>query len=551
MPLTRLKDHSTFDYIIIGAGSAGCVLANELSADVNNSVLLVEAGGLDRQLLIHMPAGVYHVFTDPKINWNYYSEAETALNQRVISAPRGKVLGGSSSINSMVYMRGHPHDYDRWASRYRLPEWSFSHCLPYFKHCENSARGASDWHGAQGRLGVSTAQLQNPLFDAFLQAGDESGQGTTDDPNGYHPEGVARLDSTIAHGRRASAATAHLKPALDRSNLTLACHALVSRIVLNQQRASGIRVEQFGRALTAHAGREVIVAAGAINSPQLLLLSGIGPPDQLRSFALHPQVALPGVGENLQDHLSVAVIYAAKSAVTLHKANQPLRKLLLGCQWLLTHKGLVASNIWEAGGVIRSHAAADYPNLQYHFAPIHSIYHEHKITLHQGFTAQIDHLRPRSCGTVQLRSADPADAPRVRFNYLLEPFDLAKLTMAVKRARELIAQPAFDAWRGDELSPGAAVQSDRAIAQFIRATAQTDYHPSCSCRMGDDAMAVVDAQLRVHGTTGLRVVDASVMPDIVSGNLNAPVQMLAMKAADMILGRPPLPPFTAPFAFRT
>ncbi len=544
-----MKDNQIFDYIIVGAGSAGCVLANELSRNPGNEVLLLEAGPMDRNLLIHMPAGVYNVHKNPVINWNYESEAEPGLGGRRMTLPRGKVVGGSSAINSMVYMRGHPHDYDRWAKNHALPAWSFDRCLPYFKQCESSDRGASDWRGAEGRLGVSQGKLENPLYDAFLEAGAQSGQGNTDDPNGYNPEGLARLDSTTKNGRRSSAAVAHLKPALSRSNLTLLPRALSHRILLDNGRATGVRFAYRGSRLDAHAAKEVVICAGAINSPQLLMLSGIGPAAHLREVGVEPQHPLAGVGQNLQDHLAISLVFESRKPVTFDKVGHPIRKFLLGCQWILTRKGFVASNIWEAGGHIRGYTDVEYPNLQYHFAPIHAVYNGTQPTLHQAFTTQLDQLRPRSKGRIELLSPDPTSRPAAYFNYLSDPFDVGELAEAVKRIRELIAQPAFDAFRGKELKPGPDVKSDKDIEHFLRAESSTDYHPSCTCRMGNDEMAVVDQEMRVHGLERLRVVDASVMPDVVSGNLNAPTQMMALRAADFILGRTPLPPFRPQFAF--
>ena len=544
-----MKNHQQYDYIILGAGSAGCVLANELSQDPNNAVLILEAGPTDRKLLIHMPAGVYSVHKDPSINWNYDSETEPCLENRKVTLPRGKVSGGSSSINSMVYMRGHPQDYDLWATRYSLDKWSYDHCLPYFKKCESSDRGASDWRGSEGRLGVSRAKMKNPLFDAFLEAGSQSGQGVTDDPNGFNPEGVARLDSTTKNGRRSSAAVAHLKPALSRTNLRLINEALVTRVVIKDGRATGVEFTHQGNQFTVHAAKEVLLCAGAIKSPQLLMLSGIGPSEHLQEFGISPIHHLPGVGKNLQDHLSISVINQCLKPVTYHNVDNPLRKLLLGCQWLLTRKGFVASNIWEAGGHIRGYKTVDFPNLQYHFAPIHAEYSGTKIRLFQAFTTQLDQLRPRSRGEIRLLSADPRQRPAAHFNYLSDPFDLDELVQAIKRIRELVSQPAFDAYRGKELLPGSDVVSDPDIEHYIRTNSTTDYHPSCTCRMGNDDMAVVDQEMRVYGVEGLRVIDASVMPDIVSGNLNAPTQMIALKASDFILGRKPLPAFRARFSF--
>lgn len=547
---TTLKNNSEYDYIILGAGSAGCVLANELSLDSNNRVLILEAGPMDHKLMIHMPAGVHKAYRDPSINWNYESEAEAELEHRNITLPRGKVIGGSSSINSMVYMRGHPQDYDLWAAQHNLSEWSYAKCLPYFKHCESSDRGANDWRGDKGRLGVTRGKLENPLYDAFFEAGRQSGQGYSEDLNGYQPEGLARLDSTTKFGRRSSAAVAHLKPALSRSNLTLKVNALVHRVVIENSRAKAVVFQRNGKILTAQAAREVIVCSGAIKSPQILMLSGIGPSDHLRDFGVAVVHHLPGVGQNLKDHLTIDVVHECTKAVTFDRYQNPLRQLAIGLQWIFTRKGFVASNVWEAGGFIYGNNSVDFPNLQYHFAPVNYEYQGEKINLSQGFITQLDQLRPLSKGEIRLLSADPGHRPAAHFNYLSNAFDVKELVEAVKRIRELLAQPAFDELRGKELRPGVDISSDREIETYVRANASTDYHPSCSCRMGTDEMAVVDAQMRVHGIDGLRVVDASVMPNIVSGNLNAPTQMMALRAADFILGRDQLPEFHASFHFQ-
>ncbi len=538
-----------YDYVIIGAGSAGCVLANRLSADGRNQVLILEAGPLDRSIFIHVPAGVYKVYKDPSINWNYETEAEPELYDRRVGMPRGRVVGGSSSINAMVYMRGHPLDYDRWASELGLAKWSYAQCLPYFKASENSDRGADDWRGADGPLGVTKGCYENQLYDAFLDAGEQSGQGTSDDLNGYKPEGVARLDATKKNGRRCSAAVAHLRPALARDNLTLKTDAMVHRLVVEGNRVSGIEFEHKGERQRVEVEKEVISSGGAINSPQLLMLSGIGPADHLRAHGITPQIDLPGVGRNLQDHATVALKFSCLEPVTIHKITNPVRKALAGARWMVDRSGIASSNIWEAGGLVRGNADVAYPNLQYHFGPVGVDYEGTKIRLEQAFTLQIDQLRPKSSGHIELKSANPLDRPALHFDYLTAPEDARELVEAVHLARDLVAQRAFDRFRGAELGPSAGAKTDEEIEAAVRQLTETDYHPCGTCRMGSDSLAVVDEELKVHGISGLRVVDASVMPQIISANLNAPTQMIAARAADFILGRPQLEPFHARFHF--
>ena len=539
-----------YDYIILGAGSAGCVLANRLSESGEYSVLVVEAGPMDDKLMIHIPAGVHSVYKDPSINWNYQTEAEPDLAERQVELPRGKVLGGSSSINAMVYMRGHPRDYDRWNDELGLKGWSYADCLPYFRAGETSERGESEWRGGSGPLGVARAKLKNPLFDAFLEAGDSSGQGRSDDLNAFQPEGVARFDSTIRNGSRCSAAVAHLKPALARANLDLVTQTLVEQILLDGRRARGVRLKQHGDSREIRAVREVIVACGAIKSPQLLMLSGIGPASELRKHGIELHHELPGVGQDLQDHLKIHCTWRCTRPITYHQVTRPWNQLAIGLRWFISRSGFAASNIWEAGGLVRGNEQVEYPNLQYHFAPIAAEYDGRKIRMSQGFTLQVDQLRPASKGYIALNSADPADRPAVHFNYLADDNDLRELREGFYKMDELVSQPAFASLRGEREEPAPAVKSDSDIDQWIRATASTDYHPSCSCRMGNDDHAVVDTELRVHGLDGLRVVDASVMPAIVSGNLNAPTQMIAARAADFILGKAPLAPEFARFHFQ-
>jgi len=542
--------NNEYDYIILGAGSAGCVLANHLSESGEYSVLIVEAGPMDKKLLIHIPAGVHSVYKDPSINWNYESEVEAELEQRKIELPRGKVVGGSSSINAMVYMRGHPKDYDRWNDKLGLKGWSYADCLPYFRSGETSERGENEWRGGSGPLGVAKAKLVNPIFDAFLTAGETSGQGRSDDLNGYQPEGLARLDATIRDGKRCSAAVAHLKPALSRPNLDLVTHALVEQVLLDNKRAIGVKFQHQGKIQVIRASREVIVSCGAIKSPQLLMLSGIGPAAELEKHGIPVRHELPAVGQNLQDHLKIHCAWRCTQSITYHRVDRPWNKLKIGMRWLTSKTGFGASNIWEAGGLIRGNEKVDYPNLQYHFAPVSARYQGRKIILSQGFTLQVDQLRPASKGHIALNSANPLDKPAAHFNYLSETHDVKELLEGFRKINELIMQPAFIAFRGERTDPVPEVKSDSEVESWIRQTASTDYHPSCTCRMGNDDDSVVDAEMKVHGIESLRVVDASVMPEIVSGNLNAPTQMIAARAADFILGRKPLEAEFAKFHFQ-
>jgi len=531
-----------YDFIIIGAGSAGCVLANELSADASCKVLILEAGPMDRSLFIHMPAGVYRVFRDPALNWNYFTANEDGLCDRTIYTPRGRVVGGSSSINSMVYMRGHRLDYDGWAEEFNLPEWRFNNCLPYFIAGEHYQGDATEWRGKTGRLGVKQANYPDPLYDAFLAAGEQSGQGRSDDLNGANPEGLSRLDCTVMNGKRCSAATAHLKPALSRPNLTLIHSADIQQILLNGNKAQGVVFTHRGERITINAGREVILCGGAINSPKLLMLSGIGPENHLKDCNITPRIHLPGVGQNLQDHAKIRLQFESKKRLPFHSINNPFNKLKAGINWMLTGGGMAASNIWEAGGLIRSNSDVTHPNLQYHFGPLGFTISNGKIKVEQAFSLNVDQMRPKSTGEIKLNPSDPYKSPMINFRYMNDPYDLNEMVEAVYMARDLVSQQAFDEFRGAEMKPGDQFKSEEEIKDMLRANIETAYHPSCTCRMGYDDDAVTDSEFRVHGIEGLRVVDASVMPRIVSANLNAPIQMMAARAADFILGRPQLDP---------
>jgi choline dehydrogenase len=539
----------SYDYIVVGAGSAGCVLANRLSEDPEARVLVLEAGGRDRSLFIHMPAGVYKVWNDPRLNWNYASAPEQEMDGREIPVPRGKVLGGSSSINSMVYLRGHPSDYDRWATEFGLQGWDYAQCLPYFKKAERNERGENPWHGGSGPLGVSKGTSASVLYDAFVAAGDEAGIGTSDDLNGYKPEGLGHYDSTKWKGRRCSAAVAYLHPAAHRSNLKIVTEALVEKVVVKAGRATAILVRHGGKRYVVSATREIVLSGGAINSPQLLMLSGIGPQESLRRIGVDVVIDVPGVGQNLQDHIDLVMQWSCPKAVTLKHLANPLVKAFVGARWLVNRSGPVSSNIWEAGGLVRTEDGLPAPNIQYHFAPVAMRYVNDSIRLEQGFQMHVSQLRQDARGFIELASADPAKPPRIVFNFLQTEKDRRELIDGVLMARHIVSQPALREFLGEELLPGPSAKTREDILRFVQSVSETEFHPSCSCRMGTDDLAVVDADLKVHGVDGLRVVDASVMPNVISSNLNATVIMMAEKAADSIRGKPALKPERPRFFF--
>ena len=533
----------SYDYVIVGAGSAGCVLANRLSA-AGARVLVLEAGPADRTWKIHMPAALTYNLCDTKYNWGYETEPQPHMDGRRMYWPRGRVLGGSSSLNAMVYVRGNALDYDRWAGN-GLPEWSYAHVLPYFKRAETCARGGDDYRGDSGPLHVSRGTMRNPLFAAFIEAGQQAGYPFTADMNGFQQEGFGPMDMTVHRGRRWSAASAYLRPAMRRSNLTVMTGALATRIVVEKGRATALEFRHRGTAWRARA-REIILSGGAINSPQLLLLSGIGSADESRRHGIAVVHDLPGVGRNLQDHLELYVQYACKEPITLYITENTVKRVAIGLEWFLFKTGLGASAHLEAGAFIRRNAEVAHPDLQYHFLPSLVVDHGRKPIGRHGFQAHVGPMRPTSVGYLRLRSADPTAHPEIQPNYLATEQDRREMRDAVTLTREIFAQSAFDRFRGPEIQPGAAMRSDAEIDAFVRAKSDSAYHPCGTCKMGIDEQAVVDGELRVRGLGGLRVVDASIMPSEPSGNLNAPTIMIAEKAADMILGQPPLKPLYTP-----
>ena len=535
------------DVIIVGAGSAGCVLAARLSEDPARRVLLLEAGPRDLSWRIDMPAAVGSLLSSDRFNWNYVSDPEPHLDGRRLTHPRGRVLGGSSSINGMVYIRGHARDYDGWAAQ-GLKGWSYAEVLPFFKRAERHLHGGDVYHGASGPLAVFAPDLNaSPLAASFVRAAEQAGYGIPTDVNGERQEGFGRIDRTTFDGRRCSAARAYLHGAARRTNLVIRTGVRVNRILLDKQRATGVEYTDRDGAHQAVADAEVIIAAGAINSPQLLQLSGIGPGPLLRKVGIPLQCELPAVGENLNDHPDIVIQHRCLKPVSLFGANRGMAKLLTGLRWFAGIRGLAGSNHFEAGGFLRSRAGIEYPDIQLTFMPLAIKPGTVEDVGEHSFQVHIDLLRPRSLGRVAVRSADPGAAPSILFNYLADPGDRADLRAAVRLTREILSQQALDQYRGKELSPGAAVESDAAIDAWIRQCVETCYHPVGTCRMGHDLRrAVVDAQGRVHGIAGLRIVDASIMPGIVSGNTNAPVIMMAEKISAQILGSPELARDLAP-----
>lgn len=527
-----------YDYILVGAGSAGCVLAKRLSENPDCRVLLIEAGQSDWNPFIHMPAGVGELLKHRWTNWYFDTDREAQLDNRCLYWPRGKVLGGSSAMNGMVYIRGHRQDYDNWAALPGCDGWDYDSVLPWFKKSEHFVAGADAWHGTDGELGVSPPSLNLLLNETFKEAGKQAGFPVTHDFNGEQQEGIGPYHCTIRDGVRQSTAKTFLTPDVrKRPNLTILTRARVSRLLLEDKKVTGVELIRNGRYHQLRANREVLLCAGAVQSPQLLLLSGIGAQAALAEHDIKPLHELAGVGENLQDHLDISVQYHATQPISLYDQTKWYRAALTLLQYLTTHKGLGTSNGIEAGAFLRTSLAGAEPDIQLHFIPVIMLDHMREAGPGHGFMVHACQLRPHSRGRIRLWSADPMAPPRIEPNYLSDERDLPVLVEAVKICRRIFSQSAFDAYRGDELMPGAAVQSDDDIIGFIRRAAETIYHPVGTCKMGDrsDALAVVDNRCRVHGLEGLRVVDASVMPQLIGGNTNAPVIMLAERVAGDIL----------------